>query len=117
MLEQISRKLKDLKQIRLTIQSVWLFRFIVFIGLAPFTLALFLWVFALVTGLHDEWLFKMIDAALRIGNQVLGPAVVSGLLNIVPRVTDSNGDGIPDLDEKEEKTDEKSNSGRHPDDG
>lgn len=41
MLEQISRKLKDLKQIRLTIQSVWLFRFIVFIGLAPFTLALF----------------------------------------------------------------------------
>lgn len=117
MLEQISRKLKDLKQIQLTIQSVWLFRFIVFIGLAPFTLALFLWVFALVTGLHEEWLFKMIDAALHIGNQVLGPAVVSGLLNIVPRVTDSNGDGVPDIDEREEKTDEKSDTGRHPDHG
>lgn len=117
MLEQISHKLKNLRQIRLTIQSVWLFRFIVFIGLAPFTLTLFLWVFALVTELHEEWLFKMIEAALRIGNQVLGPAVVSGLLNIVPRVTDSNRDGIPDVDEKEEKTDEKSDAGRHPDNG
>lgn len=117
MLERLNQKLKNLQKIRLNIQSVWLFRFIVFIGLAPFTLALFLWVFALVTGLHDGWLFKMIDAALRIGNQVLGPAVVSGLLNIVPRVTDSNGDGIPDLDEREEKTDEKSDTGRHPDHG
>lgn len=109
--------MKSMKQLRISIQSVWLFRFIVFIGLAPFTLALFLWVFALTKGLHEEWLFKMIDAALRIGNQVLGPAVVSGLLNIVPRVTDSNRDGIPDVDEKEEKSDEKSDSGRHPDDG
>lgn len=117
MLEQFSRKLKSMKQFRISIQSVWLFRFIVFIGLAPFTLALFLWVFALVIELHEEWLFKMIDAALRIGNQVMGPAVVSGLLNIVPRVTDSNGDGIPDVDEKEEKTDGKSDTGRHPDDG
>ena len=117
MLEQIAHNLKNLKQLRFSIQSVWLFRFIVFIGLAPFTLALFLWVFALATGLHEEWLFKMIDAALRIGNQVLGPAVVSGLLNIVPRVTDSNRDGIPDVDEKEEKTDGKSDSGRHPEDG
>ena len=117
MLEQISRKLKRMKQLRFSIQSVWLFRFIVFIGLAPFTLALFLWVFALVPGFHEEWLFKMIDAALRIGNQVLGPAVVSGVLNIVPRVTDSNGDGIPDVDEKEGKNDEKSDAGRHPDHG
>lgn len=117
MLERLNQKLKNLQKIRLNIQSVWLFRFIVFIGLAPFTLALFLWTFALATGLHEEWLFKMIDAALRIGNQVLGPAVVSGLLNIVPRVTDSNGDGVPDIDEKEEKTDEKSDTGRHPDDG
>lgn len=117
MLEQVAHKLKKMKQLRISIQSVWLFRFIVFIGLAPFTLALFLWISALVTGLHEEWLFKMIDAALRIGNQVLGPAVVSGLLNIVPRVTDSNGDGIPDVDEKEEKTDGKSDTGRHPDDG
>ena len=117
MFEQIAHKLKRMKQLRLTIQSVWLFRSIVFIGLAPFTLALLLWTFALATGLHEEWLFKMIDAALRIGNQVLGPAVVSGLLNVVPRVTDSNGDGVPDIDEKEEKTDEKSDAGRHPDDG
>lgn len=117
MFEQISHKLKSIKQLRLSIQSVWLFRFIVFIGLAPFTLALLLWTFALVTGLHEEWLFKMIDAALRIGNQVLGPAVVSGLLNVVPRVTDSNGDGIPDVDEKEGETDEKSDAGRHPDHG
>lgn len=41
MFEQIAHKLKRMKQLRLTIQSVWLFRFIVFIGLAPFTLALF----------------------------------------------------------------------------
>ncbi len=117
MLERLNQKLKNLQKIRLNIQSVWLFRFIVFIGLAPFTLALFLWVLALISGTHEEWVFKMIDAALRIGNQVLGPAVVSGLLNIVPRVNDSDGNGIPDVDEKEEKTDGKSDTGRHPDDG
>ena len=30
---------------------------------------------------------------------------------------DDNGDGVPDEFEKEEKSDEKSNAGRHPDDG
>lgn len=120
MFSKISRQLKQLKRLRFEIRSVWLFRFIVFIGLTPYVLALVAWGWSMLAGRHDSWVIPMIDSCLRISEKIFAPAAVTAALNLVPRVRDDDGDGVPDVDQtekKEEIQNETSNAGRHPDAG
>ena len=91
-------------------------------GLTPYVLSLIAWGWSMLTGRHDPGVIPMIDSCLRISGQIFAPAAVTAALNLVPRVKDEDDDGVPDVDQegqdKEEvKPDEKSNAGRHPDDG
>lgn len=122
MYKQILNQLKQFKRLRFEIRSVWLFRVIVLMGLTPYVLSLIAWGWSMLTGRHDPWVIPMIDSCLRISGQIFAPAAVTAALNLVPRVKDNDDDGVPDVDQegqnKEEvKPNEKSNAGRHPDDG
>jgi len=120
MFKQISNQLKQLKRLRFEIRSVWLFRFIVLIGLTPYVLALVAWGWSMLSGRHDAWVIPMIDSCLRISEKIFAPAAVTAALNLIPRVQDDDGDGVPDVDQeqkKEETQNGTSDIGRHPDHG
>ena len=120
MYKQIFSQLKRLKRLRFEVRSVWLFRVIVLLGLTPYVLALAAWGWSMVTGRHDPWVIPMIDSCLRISGQIF--AAVTAALNLVPRVRDEDGDGVPDIDQEEQDKEEAiksetSDLGRHPDHG
>lgn len=107
MYKQILNQLRRLKRLRFEIRSVWLFRAIVLLGLTPYVLALVAWGWSMVTGRHDPWVIPMIDSCLRISGQIFAPAAVTAALNLVPRVKDEDGDGVPDVDQEKKEEDKK----------
>ena len=100
--QKIIDQLKQLKRIRFEIRSVWLFRLIIVMGLTPYALATVAWCWSMLTATHDGWVIPMIDSCLRISEKIFAPAAVTAALNLVPRVRDDNGDGVPDVDEKKD---------------
>ena len=118
MLERIKEYASQIKRLRIGVRSVNLMRFIIIMGLAPYVFATCTLIAITAMQNHDEWAFRLIDYALKISDKIFGPANVGAVLNLVPRWDDENDNGISDVDEKKEVIPlEKSDIGRHQDDG